>query len=272
MERVYTAAAMAELPEPIVRALAEFPVVTPFARVTLHEAQRHDDRVRARVLVELLAELEVVDVFEQELDICPATPAGVADAVAAVRARAGRPLARRFGLVAEMFTQIVEYRPVAPGNGVRDIADAIYEQALENGFDQRLYVVADWPAPARHVFFLGLANGELGGGGYESFFSRAEAGELVGVLAALDAAGCTGLARLCRLALDFANTQGGIGASDINYGWLAAATAGVTADDDLEWSDIDHHRDDGTYGMVERELPARLAAFVAAHRGELARA
>ena len=57
------AAAMAELPEPIVRALAEFPVVTPFARVTLHEAQRHDDRVRARVLVELLAELEVVDVF-----------------------------------------------------------------------------------------------------------------------------------------------------------------------------------------------------------------
>lgn len=210
----------------------------------------------------------VCDVKEQELSWAALELADRGELEARVRHRLARADPRAL-MPSELLRRPCPYRPVGPFDAptprhwVQAVVNAIREQAHARGFDARFECLEDWPAEAAHAYYLWHAEAMLGGNGLESFLLQAPLEEVIGVLAALEAAGCQRFTARAREGLRLAIAEG---ASEFQLqaddDWLDEHRDGERG----TWSTIDHWREGGTYWLIEHELRPALAEFVRARR------
>ncbi len=242
------------------------------------EAARIDPgRLRVRMI--LIEAGSVVEVKEQELT----TAALATDDPATLEARARRrleavgrldPHSLAGWMPWDLLRAPTPFRPVGPFDEPDArlwhcaVLSAINSQAHEGGFEARFETLSDWRAEAVTTYFLWLAEATLGGNGLVTFLLQADVAEVMGVLEALEAAECQGLARRYREALGYTRTTG---AADfmvfIDEEWLDARS--VPFDPASPRPSIDHWREGGTYWFVKHELRPALVAYVQRHRAVL---
>jgi len=253
-----------------------FPVSTDTARCEVTEARREEGGVFVTYRFVTFEYGEVRDVKEQEVGHRPLDEDSVRVIANTVRARLSD---QATDLAVAMPYDLV--RPLRPYQRVRvpsrpgqpepwrwrqDLLDAIHAQAHADGFEERFEHLDDWANAPRTVYFLWLGVAMLGGNGCEVFLGQNDVEEVVGVLKALDEAGCERFAALYRTALFIARRER---SSEfllcVDDDWLDAQVA-EPADPNASWHEIDSHAPGGTYALLESEVKPALSRYIEQHR------
>lgn len=197
----------------------------------------------------------------------PVPPAEVDVAVLAANVR--HHLDRRCMRPSELFEPPASFRPLSDVDTTA-VLEAISRQAGMHGFNRRYGVVEQWPEEARVLFYASELDASAGGNGLEVFFENQPGNAVMSVLDALTRLGAERLAVRFRQGLGLARDRGAPSIDEVDEDWLGD-NAGDPPDTDADnpWHTIDSHEEDGTYALLRDELPARVIAFIAAHREAL---
>jgi hypothetical protein len=157
------------------------------------------------------------------------------------------------------------------GNDGWDLRDHVSRLAKQRGFDKRHEELATWPAAARHVYFLHLAESRLAGSGVLVFLEQQLYPDLRGTHDALVAAGAVRLQRLFEAGIsatldtnaEYNHYRRGLLKSD--FRWLRAVQKS-----DPAAAEIDTHDEGGSYWLVTHELAPAIRRYISAHRSDLA--
>jgi len=239
-----------------------------------------DEQRRVRAVAQLLLYEDgaVCDVKEQEVDLGPAELDSLRERIAAAASRL-----ERFDLAVTMpaellrahtpFVRIADIDLASAqrkGQGKHDaVRDRVRAQAHAHGFEERFAVLADWGDAPRTVYFLDVGGAMLGGNGLETFLDQSDPDDVVGVLEALDAAGCERLARRYREGLGLIAAHGAQLLDVINLDWLEREKIEPPPAALESWRAIDSWEADGTWTLVKQELAPASERFIEAHWDEL---
>lgn len=150
------------------------------------------------------------------------------------------------------------------------VYDRLVEQAHGAGFDLRFDRLATWPDAPRRLYYLVLAQGQLGGRGLEVFLAQAPFEEVTGILDALDAAGCPRLAERLRQGITLCGAEGGSELElMVDPEWFEEVGLPVPEGEGRAWSRLDSWDPGGTWWLVREELEPAIAQYLEAHRGAL---
>lgn len=284
---------------------AAFPVARDGALLAYTGLVTGPEGTRAGMRLTIKDGLEIVYELEQELVLDGVTPAEIA--AWAVRARVRMVgLADASGCITPAALIVPPFLPldaelVGPANGeraVEAVTDALREQALAGGFEHRFDRLAVWPAIPRTIYFLDLASAMLGGNGLEVYLSQQCFEDVLGVLEALEAVGCEGLALRMRQGITLAAEEGGAEfLMQVDDDWLEEngrpldedededegededaseddgasedESAGEDEDANNPWRRIDSHEPGGTWWLVDNELRPALERYVRENLGAL---
>lgn len=250
-----------------------FPVITARGRLRILEVRSDGEELRALVRLEVLDADQVTSAMEQEVSLGASSGDDLASTAARVRQRLTTdPLEGNFPSHFTRPSTPFQRIPKSPSSDddtiLWQLRDQVRTQAHALGFEDRFEVMSDWPQEACTLYFLDLADAMLGGNGLEVFLDQACAEEVVGVLSALDAAGCTTLVQLYREGLSIIAKRGRA-LDDLDEQWLSREKRKPRARAWRSWQALDSHEEGGTYALLKSELTPKLAAFVAHHRAVL---
>jgi hypothetical protein len=221
---------------------------------------------------------EIVWEAEQELDLEGIAPAEIAAWGERARERlAGLEDVDTCTMPAALV--VPPFRPldaavVGPADGemlVGAVTDALREQALAGGFESRFDRLAVWPAAPRTIYFLDLANAMLGGNGFEVYLAQQCFEDVLGVLEALEDAGCERLALRMRQGIALSAEEGGSEfLVEVDDGWLEDNGRPLPAGEGRAWERIDSLEEGGTWWLVKHELQPAIERYVREHLGAVA--
>ncbi len=254
---------------------ASFPVIQGIATVSIVGIESLSEGLRVGFQVTVHDGPELVWMTEQELDFATLDPAEIITLATRVRERLATidlesACITPSQLLAPPFVPLT-LPNLPPDQLVPTITDALRSQALAGGFDARFDRLANWPLAPRTVYFLDLAHAMLGGQGFEVYLAQQDFEDILGVLEALDTAGCDRLALRMRQGIALCAEQGGAEfLVQVDEEWLEDEGRPFAEGESPSWSSIDSHEPGGTWWLVEHELAPALDTYVRGHIDELA--